>query len=271
MLFPASSALVTFVALIVAALIGVGVRQVLPEEHKAQETVQLVQLLNGMLVTFAALMLSLLTASAKASFDTVTDDFHVFASDLIQLDTTLRSYGAEGDAARALLRSYAAAATACTWPHEPAPPGNYYPKDVSPKDATDDLDDVRLDQLLVEAGGEIRRLNPIDASHQALRNEGLEQFSRAMSAHWKLMEEAHSSISIPFFLTLAFWLFVIFLSIGLIAPHNALALVTIGLGTILLASVIYIIVDFDTLFRGLIIVPSQPMRDAISHLTVGVT
>ena len=271
MLFPASSAMVTFFALIVAALIGVAIRRALPEEHKAQETVQLVQLLNGMLVTFAALMLSLLTASAKTSFDTVTDDFHAFASDLIQLDTTLRSYGAEGDTARALLRSYTAAATASTWPHEPAPPGDYYPKDIDPKDARDGLDDLRLDQLLDEAGRDIRRLDALDPYHQALRNEGLEQFDRAMSAHWKLIEEAHSSISKPFFLTLAFWLFVIFLSFGLIAPHNALALVTIGLGTVLLASVIYIIVDFDTLFRGLIIVPSQPMRDAVSHMSVGVT
>jgi hypothetical protein len=101
-----------------------GIRRLLPEEHKAQETVQLVQLVNGMLVTFAALMLSLLTASAKADFDTVTDDFHVFASDLIQLDTVLRTYGGEGDQARELLRSYTAATIASTWPHERLPPGD---------------------------------------------------------------------------------------------------------------------------------------------------
>ncbi|WP_445145671.1 bestrophin-like domain [Dyella sp. Tek66A03] len=269
MLFPASSAFEIFAALVVAALIGLGIRRVLPEEHKAQETVQLVQLVNGMLVTFAALMLSLLTASAKASFDNVTDDFHAFSSDLIQLDITLRSYGEEGDQARGLLRSYTAATIACTWPHERPPPGDYYPKDIDPKDISENLDDLRLDQLLNQAGSEVRRLNPSNPYHQALRNEGMEQFARAMNAHWKLIEEAHSSISVPFFLTLAFWLFVIFLSFGLIAPHNALALVTIGLGSLLLASVVYVIVDFDTLFRGMIIVPSQPMRDALTHMSLG--
>lgn len=268
MLSPASSAVVTFVALVIAALIGTGVRRALPEEHKAQETVQLVQLVIGMLVTFAALMLSLLTASAKTGFDTVTDDFHVFASELIQLDSTLRAYGGEADRARALLRSYTAAATASTWPHEPLPPGDYYPRDIDPKDTSDNLDDVRLDRLLDTAGNEIRRLDVADPYHEALRREGLEQFARATNAHWKLIEEAHSSISLPFFLTMAFWLFVIFLSFGLVAPHNALALVTVGLGAILLASVIYVIVDFDTLFRGLIIVPSQPMRDALVHLSL---
>ncbi|QNK02132.1 hypothetical protein [Dyella telluris] len=268
MLSPASSAIVTFFALVAAALIGTGIRRALPEEHKAQETVQLVQLVIGMLVTFAALMLSLLTASAKTSFDTVTDDFHVFASDLIQLDSTLRAYGGEADRARELLRIYTAAATASTWPHERPPPGDYYPKDLDPKDTTDNLDDVRLDKLLDTAGNEVRRLNATDPYHEALRTEGLEQFARATTAHWKLIEEAHSSISLPFFLTMAFWLFVIFLSFGLVAPHNALALVTVGLGAILLASVVYVIVDFDTLFRGLIIVPSQPMRDALNHLSL---
>lgn len=268
MLFPASSALWTFLSLIAAALIGVSVRRVLPEEHRAQETVQLVQLVNGMLVTFAALLLSLLTASAKASFDNVADDFHTFAADLIQLDTTLRSYGDEGAKARLLLRSYTAATIASTWPHEVRPPGDYYPRDIQAKDVSENLDDIRLDRLLDDAGKEVRRLNPTDAYHQALRSEGLEQFARSVSAHWKLVDEAHSSISVPFLVTLAFWLFVIFFSFGLIAPHNALALVTIGLGAVLLASVVYVIVDFDTLFRGFIIVPSQPMRGALAHMAI---
>jgi hypothetical protein len=269
MLFPASSAIGIFVALIAAALIGLAIRRVLPEEHKARETVQLVQLVNGMLVTFAALILSLLTASAKASFDNVTDDFHVFASDMIQLDTTLRSYGQEGDRARELLRSYTAGVITSTWPHETWPPGDYYPRNIGPKDVSQDLDDIRLDQLLDEVGSEVRRFSALDPYHQALRNAGLALFDRTISAHWKLIEEAHSSISLPFFLTLGFWLFVIFLSFGLITPHNALALVTIGLGSVLLASVVYVIVDFDTLFRGVILVPSQPMREALSHMSLG--
>lgn len=268
MLYPTSSAIWTFTALVAAALVGLGIRRLLPEEHKAKETVQLVQLVIGMLVTFAALMLSLLTASAKASFDIVTDDFHVFAADMIQLDTTLRTYGAEGDRARELLRIYTAATTASTWPHEPPPQGSYYPRDINPKDATDNIDDVRLDQLLTDVGKEVRRLPAADVYHQTLRSDALEQLTRTTDAHWKLIEEAHSAISVPFFLTLAFWLFVIFFSFGLIAPHNALAVVTIGLGAVLLASVVYIIVDFDTLFRGFIVVPSQPMRDALSHMSL---
>ena len=71
----------------------------------------------------------------------------------------------------------------------------------------------------------------------------------------------------PYFLkTLTFWLCVIFLSFGLIAPRNALALVTISLGAVSIASAIYVIVDLDTPLTGPIMISSAPMRDALAHL-----
>ena len=60
------SALLVFALLLVGTGFGVWVRPLLPEEHKAHETVQLIQLVIGMLVTFAALVLGLMTASAKS-------------------------------------------------------------------------------------------------------------------------------------------------------------------------------------------------------------
>ncbi|MEX3762360.1 hypothetical protein AB3X85_15590, partial [Paraburkholderia phenoliruptrix] len=54
--------------------------------------------------------------------------------------------------------------------------------------------------------------------------------------------------------------------IGLIAPRNALALVTITLGAVSIASAIYVIVDLDTPLTGPIMISSSPMRDALEHL-----
>ncbi len=68
-------------------------------------------------------------------------------------------------------------------------------------------------------------------------------------------------------MTLAFWLFVIFLSFGLVAPRNALALVMITLGAVSIASAMYVIVDLDTPLTGSLAASSQPMRDALEHLT----
>ncbi|HEY4351635.1 MAG TPA: hypothetical protein VGN31_10435 [Paraburkholderia sp.] len=261
-----TSALVVFVVLLIGTAIGWFVKPLLPEEHKAHETVQLIQLVIGMLVTFAALVLGLLTASAKNSFDTVGNDFRVYASDLIQLDQTLREYGTEAEPVRTMLRVYTAEAIASTWPNEPAPPGNYYPKRPFPSTVYNHLESVELGEMLNAATIEARNLRAQNAAQQHALDQILSQFDQLVAARWKLLEEVHSSLSRPFLTTLAFWLFVIFLSFGLIAPRNALALVMISLGAVSIASAMYVIVDLDTPLTGPLTASSQPMRDALAHL-----
>jgi hypothetical protein len=259
-------AVLVFVLLLTGTAAGVLVKPLLPEEHKAHETVQLIQLVIGMLVTFAALVLGLMTASAKNNFDTVGNDFRTYSADIIQLNATLRQYGNEAMDVRQLLRAYTAAAIASTWPQEPRPPGNYYPADISAENNSEKLEDTTLGDMLNLAGQKLLQLRAPDTYHQKLLTDGAEQFERIIQARWKLIEEAHSTISQPFFATLTFWLFVIFVSFGLIAPRNALAFVTITLGALSIASAVYVIVDLDTPFTGPIVISSQPMRDALMHL-----
>jgi hypothetical protein len=266
-MFEIGSALLVFFLLLGGTALGALVRPLLPEEHKAHETVQLIQLVIGMLVTFAALVLGLMTASAKNGFDTVGNDFRAYAADLIQLDTSLRDYGADAAGARALLRAYTAAAIASTWTDEPPPAGDYYPHHVGPDSVRNELENTSLGDLLDAMQLKLRQIKPADPYHAGLLQECVERFDRLVQERWKLIEEAHSTISKPFFVTLAFWLLVIFLSFGLIAPRNALALVMITLGALSIASAVYVIVDLDTPFTGPIVISSAPMRDALMHLS----
>ncbi len=260
------SAILVFALLLVSTAIGVFVKPLLPEEHKAHETVQLVQLIMGMLITFAALVLGLMTASARNHFDSVTNDIRGYAADLIQLDVSFREYGADMDFARRNMRAYTAAAISTTWPDEIKPTGDYYPKDIPAENNQEKLEDFRLGDMLHATEQKVRQTTPHDVFHQSLLNVCLTQFDRLIQARWKLIEEGHGSISLPFFSMLTLWLMIIFLSFGLVAPRNALALVTITLGALSIASAIYVIVDLDTPFTGPIVVASQPMREALMHL-----
>src|SRR5271154_4193790 len=127
-----SGAAILLVILLGGSALGVLVQPFLSEHHRSQETTDLIRLVVTMLVTFAALVLGLLTSSVKTSFDTVDNDLRSFSINLIQLDRLLGQYGSETDAARALLRSYTAAAIASTWATETNPPGGYYPMDGAP-------------------------------------------------------------------------------------------------------------------------------------------
>ncbi len=122
-----SDAAILLVILLGGSALGVLVRPFLSEHHRSAETTDLIRLVVTMLVTFAALVLGLLTSSVKSSFDVVDNDLRSFSINLIQLDRLLQQYGSETAAARSLLRSYTAAAIASTWATEPKPPGDYYP------------------------------------------------------------------------------------------------------------------------------------------------
>lgn len=259
-------AAILLVILLAGSALGVFVRPFLPEHHRTRETTELIQLVVTMLVTFAALVLGLLTSTVKASYDTVDNDLRSFAIQLIQLDRSLRQYGSEAEPARALLRSYTAAAIASTWTQEPKPPGDYYPK-VAPPESANSIESIALGDMLTRLEVELRRLSPPDPKDRRLAIVSLDQFERLARMRWKLIEEAHSSISVPFYAVLAFWLVIVFASFGLSAPRNAFSYVTILLAALSIGSVIYVMLDLDTPFTGLFMVSSQPMRDALAQLS----
>ena len=68
-------ATIVLLALVASGMLGQFIRPVLRERHLSRESIDAVQLVIGMLVTFAALVLGLLTASVKTSFD-ATDEVH---------------------------------------------------------------------------------------------------------------------------------------------------------------------------------------------------
>jgi hypothetical protein len=259
-------AAILLLILVGGSALGIMVRPFLSEHHRSRETTDLIQLVMTMLVTFAALVLGLLTSSVKASFDTVDNDLRSFSIQLIQLDRSLKQYGGGTEPARALLRSYTAAAIASTWTTEPQPPGDYYPKQVSPPPSAESIQSTSLGDMLAHLEADLRQLDPPDPMHRRLALTILNQYELLMRMRWKLIEEAYSSISPPFAIVLSFWLVIIFASFGLSAPRNALSYITILLGALSIASVVFVILDLDTPFSGLFMVASEPMRDALAQL-----
>jgi hypothetical protein len=247
--------------------LGMFVRPFLSERHRSRETTDLIQLVMTMLVTFAALVLGLLTSSVKASFDTVENDFRSVSIQLIQLDRSLRQYGSDADPARALLRRYTAARIAATWADEPKPPGNYYPAQTPLPASGASIDSAGFGDMLARVETDIRTLHPDDPMQRRLLQTCINQFELLMRARWKLIEEGHSSISMPFYIVLTFWLVIIFAGFGLSAPRNILSSITILLGALSIASVMLVILDLDTPFTGTFTVSSEPLREALAQLS----
>jgi hypothetical protein len=75
-----------------------------------------------------------------------------------------------------------------------------------------------------------------------------------------------SAIQWPFLTILIFWLAVIFASFGLFAPRNGSVIFVLLIGALSVAGALFLIVQMDQPYSGLIKISSAPVRAAFSQL-----
>ena len=80
---PMVDAAIVLVILLGGSALGLLIRPLLSERHRSREVIDFVQLVVAMLMTFAALVLGLLTSSVKSSFDKVGNDLRGLAIQVI--------------------------------------------------------------------------------------------------------------------------------------------------------------------------------------------
>jgi hypothetical protein len=106
---------IVFACVLGGTLLGMILRAVLPEKHLSAESRDLVM---GLVGTMTALVLGLLIASAKGSFDTQRNGLAQLSANIILLDRALAHYGTESKDAREMLRASVADMLQRTWPQE---------------------------------------------------------------------------------------------------------------------------------------------------------
>jgi hypothetical protein len=257
-----SLVLLTFVALLCAAGVGMYLHDRLGERHRTSETVDHVRLVVSILVTFTALVLSLLLSEVKGSFDTFDARLRSFAGDLTNLDIHLRQYGPDAAPIRATLREYVAAAIADSWRDEEAPSGEY-PRF---KDDPGGVEREPLGALLIQVDAAIHKLDPPDRFRQRLADSLSSQIDEALRARRHLIETAHVTIAWPLMLAMCAWLGVVFVVFGLLSPRNAVVYLSIMICAICVASAIFLIDDFDSPLDGALRAPSDSMRATLSRI-----
>ncbi len=257
------SSIIFLLLLCVSAGVGFFVNSRLPEQHRSRNSIELVQLAITLLVTFAAIVLGLLTTSVKAGFDAAYLARGTYAGELAQMDRCLRDYGPEAQYIREQLRSYVAAVIASTWPTEPAPADVGYP-DTShmPQVGESSV----LADLMNDVGLEIHALKPTDLLHQNLASACAQHYADLIKSRWSVIEGLRASISTPFYWVLVFWFVILFASFGVRAPPNAMSVTVILLSAISIAVAIFVILDMDLPYGGLFGIPSTSMRNALADM-----
>jgi len=115
---PHNVALLVFGSLFGTALLGMRIRAWLPGHHLSPEAKDSVRVAMGTVATMAALVLGLLVASTKGSYDAERNETIQLAARIVYLDRVLAMYGPETGVAREELREATAGMLGRMWPEE---------------------------------------------------------------------------------------------------------------------------------------------------------
>lgn len=243
---------IVFAATFGGALVGLFLRSVLPGHHLSNDAKDIVKLGTGLIATMAALVVGLLIAFAKADFDAQKNAFQQMSTNFVLLDRGLAHYGPEAKEARELLRRTVASMLA-----------HLLPADGSLSSGMGDLEITANAGTLYDA---IRDLTPHNDAQRSVQSQALQVSADLARARLQLSQRGQSSIPIPFLVVLVFWLAVLFTSFGLFAPPNATVIVVLFVCALSVAGALFLIVDLDQPFEGLIQISGEPLRNALSQL-----
>jgi hypothetical protein len=245
-------AAICFVCIFGGALLGMFSRTVLPEHHLNPESKDVVKVGMGLIATMAALVLGLLTGSAKSSFDTQDSELKQMAADVLLLDRTLAHYGPETKKIRDQIRQAIAYKLAVTWP----------------EDGSAARVDTSETTPVVEAlEDEIRALSPQSDAQRAFQSRALELTGAVLQTRWLMFgQQAGNAIQTPLLVVMVFWLAALFASFGLFAPRNATVIAVLCVSALSVSGAILLILEMSQPYQGLVKVSSAPLRYTLAHL-----
>jgi hypothetical protein len=242
---------VLFMCLVGAALLGRRVHRYLPEDHLSADSRDAVKLAMGLLATMTALVLGLLVSSAKDGYDTKRSVVIQMAAKVAFLDRVLALYGPETTEARGDLRAAVADAVRRIWPTDKGGPAQLAPNQQAG------------DAVFVT----IQRLSPHDDTQRALKAQLATLMVDLGQLRALLIAQSIPSISIPMLIILVSWLVVIFFGFSLIAPPNATTTLALVASAFSVACAIFLILELDHPFGGLIHIPSEPLLNVLTQLS----
>jgi len=252
---PVQTSLIVFAFSLGGALVGGVLRARLPGHHLDHESREAVMFGVGLVATMTALVLGLITASAKSSFDAVDADVKQMAVDILTIDRLLARYGPETDGIRAALKEAIGRRTDLLWGTGPNGSERADPMAVGAASEAERLVDA------------IRGLAPRDASQRALRARAIDVAEGTLRSRWQVFATGEAtSVPMPFLVIVIFWLAITFAAFGLFAPRNATVLAMLVACALSVGSAVFLILELDRPFEGMLRVPVEPMRYVEAHL-----
>jgi hypothetical protein len=230
--------------------LGTLLRRTLPKHHLNEHAKDVVRLGVGLIATIAALVLGLLIAAAKGSFDTQTTQVKQITANLIMLDNVLAQYGPEARPIRQNMRNAIGSFADRLWTEKQA-------------NASGPFEPNAAEEQVYFA---IQKLSPGSDVQRLLQSRAVQVSNDLAQLRFMLFVESESVIPTPFLAILAFWLAIVFASYSLFSPLNLTLFTCLCLFAFSAACAIFLILELGRPFTGLMMVSSAPLRNALGML-----
>jgi hypothetical protein len=245
------TAVIVFGCLIAAVLLGRILRRLLPEGHLTADSRDTIKLAMGLVATMSALVLGLLVSSAKGSYDTERSEVIQMAAKIAFLDRVFAVYGPEAAEARTRFHETVEEGVKQMWPGEAGRPAHLAPN-------------MQAGNVLYAA---VQSLSPHDDTQRKLKDQATTLATDLGQLRSLLVAQTVASISTPMLIILVAWLVVIFLGFSVLAPPNPTVILALMVSALAVSGAIFLILELDQPFSGLIRISSKPMLNAISQFT----
>jgi hypothetical protein len=243
---------IAFVCILGGALFGMLLRNALSGHHLSTDAKDVVRLGTGLIGTIAALVLGLLIASAKSSYDTQSSQIKQMTANIVLLDNLLAQYGPETATARNLLRRGVVILADRMWRENSSDLAKVAPFEAS---------------TASEAFyAKLQELSPQNDSQRSLQARATQVSTDLAQTRLLLFAQTNNSIPMPFLVVLIFWLTIIFASFSLFAQPNAIVIGSLLVFALSAAGAIYLILELGQPFAGLMQISSAPLRNALVSL-----
>jgi hypothetical protein len=238
---------------LILASIGIGLlmRYWVPESHISGDSKEVIRLATALIGTMAAVVLALLFASTRTSFEVTNSSVGRMTTSIIELDHMLQEYGPEGQALRKALRQDVVAIVGSIWQD-----------DASAKQMDHNAPGGQVRVLTM-----LRQMTPANPLQAAVQARALSVSGDLEQTRLSLIAQPTDSISKPFVIVLVLWLCFIFLSFSMSAKANTTLVVILVICAFSASSAIYLILELEQPFDGLMQIPNTAFRNALQPLS----
>src|SRR5262245_32924155 len=183
-------ALITFVCTFGSALTATYIRDALPPAHLSKESQDVVRLGIGLVATMTALLLGLVTAAARSTFDSQDVAVRNSAAVILTLDRMLARYGPETEPTRKLIRS-----TVAYRLHEIWGVNVQTDKTLEVSENSPPIQDIET---------QILNLSPQTETQRWIKGEALKLSQEVVKARWRILNSTGGSVPTPFLVVVIF-------------------------------------------------------------------